>query len=69
MSGAAENKRDAKITGRNGVTATLSLQEKELDAVVWLNYAVDCDGQEHSKARTVQIKPKHTSVRAKTTRM
>lgn len=33
--------------GRKGVTATLNLQEKKSDLVVWLNYAVDCDCQEN----------------------
>lgn len=47
MRGATENKREAKITGRKGVTATLNLQEKKSDLVVWLNYAVDCGCQEN----------------------
>lgn len=46
--GETGNKREAKITGRNSVTATQKLEHRELDAVVWLNYAISGDCQEHA---------------------
>lgn len=39
MRAVTENESEAKITRRIGVTATLKLQETELDTAVWLNCA------------------------------
>lgn len=66
MRDASDNKREAKITGREGVTAINNLQQIQLDLDAWMNHTVDCNYEDnpskisrhiHSKLHKTLIHP------------